>query len=192
MSYHHGDLREAILTAAARAIESDGVASLSLRALAREVGVSHTAPRHHFGTKRGVVTALAAQGYRMLTAAVGRAVEAGDFLEAGVAYTEFARTHPAHFSVMFRPDLVEEDDPELRAAVEGLAETLTGGVREFAASERFDRSVVGEPVGDVESLARAAWSIAHGFAVLARSGNFTLGGRSEADLARETLRHLRP
>jgi AcrR family transcriptional regulator len=186
MSYHHGGLREAIIDAAAEAIEREGVAALSLRALARQVGVTHAAPRHHFGGKRGVVTALAAQGYRRLAADVRRANDAGSLLESGVAYTEFARTHPAHFSVMFRPDMVDTGDPELVAALDELYAALSSGVRAFAGTG-------GGAPADVESLARAAWSIAHGFATLARSGNFRLGpGQSEADLARETLRHLRP
>lgn len=193
MSYHHGALREAILDAAATAVEREGVAALSLRALARQVGVTHTAPRHHFGTKRGVVTALAAQGYRMLAADVRQANEAGDFLESGVAYTEFSRTHPAHFSVMFRPDLVEQADEELRAALDDLYAALTGGVRAYAGSGQAAESAAGPVDVDVEALALAAWSMVHGFATLARNGNLRPEeGQSEADLARRALRHLRP
>jgi AcrR family transcriptional regulator len=193
MAYHHGALREAILDAAADAIEREGVAALSLRALAREVGVTHTAPRHHFGSKRGVLTALAAQGYRLLAADVRRANEQGDFLESGVAYTEFSRTHAAHFSVMFRPDLVEQDDEELRAALDDLYAALTGGVRTYAGSPQAEESAGGPVDVDVASLALAAWSMVHGFATLARSGNFRLEeGQTEADLARRTLQHLSP
>ncbi len=189
MAYHHGDLREAVLAAAAAAIERDGVAALSLRALARDVGVTHTAPRHHFGDKRGVVTALAAQGYRLLAQAIRDTAGGSSLLDSGVTYTEFARTHPAHFSVMFRPDLVADDDPDLRNAQEDLYAALTAAVRAF--TSRGDGVGVAEGSARETSIARAAWSMAHGFATLARSGNFPLeAGQSEADLARETLGHL--
>jgi AcrR family transcriptional regulator len=194
MGYHHGTLREAILSAAASSIEREGPSALSMRALARDVGVTHTAPRHHFGGKRGVITALAAQGYRQLARDVRRANKAGDFVESGVAYTEFSRTHPGHFSVMFHPDLVDEEDHELRNAQDDLAAALTEGVAAYLNdSHSGAASGSGPASGDAASLARAAWAIAHGFATLARSGNLPAPtDQSEADLARQTLRHLAP
>lgn len=186
MAYHHGDLREAILAAAAAAIARDGVASLSLRALARDVGVTHTAPRHHFGDKRGVLTALAARGYRRLAARVRTANEQGSFLDAGVAYVEFALADPASFQVMFRPDLVDQEDRELRTALDELYDALTSGVRAFGEGRE-----AGASGADVRSVAAAAWSMAHGFATLALSGNF--GPDADlTNLARQTLRHLSP
>ena len=115
MPYHHGHLRRALLDAAASVIAESGVAALSLRDLSRRAGVSHAAPTHHFKDKAGLLTALAAEGYDRLSAAL----EAADtFLDAGVAYVHFAVTHPAHFAVMFRPDLYHADDPVLVAARE--------------------------------------------------------------------------
>ncbi len=187
MPYHHGDLRNAILRAAADAIEREGPGGLSLRALARAVGVSHTAPRHHLGDKRGVLTALASQGYRSLTEDITAANETG-LLEAGVAYVRFADQHPGHFAVMFRPDLVDQTDAELGHAISSLEAALRSGVRAPAGARGPSK---GE--GDVSgaSLARAAWSIAHGFATLARNGNFPqASGENLTDLARDTLRHL--
>lgn len=189
MAYHHGDLREAVLAAAASAIERGGVSSLSLRALARDVGVTHTAPRHHFGDKRGVVTALAAQGYRLLAGDVRTAGERGSLLDSGVAYTEFSRTHPAHFAVMFRPDLVDGDDADLGAATQDLYAALATAVRAFTGRGGGPAVEPGSP--EERSVALAAWSMAHGFATLARSGNFPLeSGQREVDLARATLGHL--
>jgi AcrR family transcriptional regulator len=201
MPYHHGDLRDAILTAAAAAVDRGGPSSLSLRALAREVGVTHTAPRHHFGDKRGVLTALAAQGYRQLAERILDANRAGNFLEAGVAYVEFALQQPAHFQVMFRPDLVDGEDADLRAALDDLYAALSAGVRAFAPSLGGAAGTVGSagsgatstrpPHDPGRSLALAAWSLAHGFATLAHSGNFPHDpGQDVSDLARDTLRHL--
>jgi AcrR family transcriptional regulator len=68
--YHHGDLRRALLEAAVQAIAEVGPAAVSLRDLARRVGVSHAAPAHHFGDKAGLLTAVAADGFRRLACPV--------------------------------------------------------------------------------------------------------------------------
>ncbi|HZJ08432.1 MAG TPA: TetR/AcrR family transcriptional regulator [Trueperaceae bacterium] len=190
MSYHHGRLREELLAAAASTVAAKGSADLNLRQLAREIGVSHAAPRHHFGDKRGVLTALAAEGYRLLTAQVA---DASDFLEAGVAYVQFAIEHPGHFPVMFRPGLVDENDPDLVAASEALRATLIAGA---ATLPRGSGSGAGHSWRDeLPPMALAAWSAAHGFATLAINDNFAVDdearrGESLTALARETLRLL--
>jgi len=75
--YHHGDLRPALLRAAVEAIGQVGPAAMSLREVARRAGVSHAAAAYHFGDKAGLLTAVAAQGYRMLTEELRRARDAG-------------------------------------------------------------------------------------------------------------------
>ncbi|MFD2024591.1 TetR/AcrR family transcriptional regulator [Promicromonospora aerolata] len=92
MNYHHGDLRRAMTSAAATAVAERGPAGLSLRELARLAGVSHAAPAHHFGDKAGVLTAVAAEGFRLLTAALAEAED--DLLASGLAYVRFAVDHP--------------------------------------------------------------------------------------------------
>ena len=62
--YHHGDLKSAVLAAAEKILETEGVDALTLRAVARMVGVSHTAPKNHFGDLEGLLSELAAVGYR--------------------------------------------------------------------------------------------------------------------------------
>src|SRR5919202_2720315 len=122
--YHHGALRRALLDAALAVIAQEGPAALSLRALARQVGVSHAASAHHFADKAGLLTAIAAEGYDLLAAALREAEErTGSYLEMGVAYVHFAVTHRAHFEVMFRPELYHADDPTVvtaRAAARAL------------------------------------------------------------------------
>src|SRR5436309_9989055 len=68
--YHHGALHDALLKAAERVLERDGLGGLTLRAVAREAGVSHAAPTHHFGDLTGLLSELAAIGYRMFNAAM--------------------------------------------------------------------------------------------------------------------------
>src|SRR5690242_18144357 len=131
-SYHHGDLRRALLAAASEAIEENGVAALSLRDLARRAGVSHAAPAHHFGDKAGLLTALATEGYEQLAEALltSRRVS-NSFLELGVAYVRFAVTRRAEFEVMFRPELYHQDDPALRTARARSADALYTSVSDL-------------------------------------------------------------
>ncbi|MFE6700156.1 TetR/AcrR family transcriptional regulator [Streptomyces sp. NPDC057718] len=158
-TYHHGDLRRAILTAALDVIATEGPAALSLRDLARRAGVSHAAPAHHFKDRTGLLTAVAAEGYALFADALAGAP---DLRERGVAYVRFAATHPAHFQVMFQPDLHRADDPDLLAARARATEALRAGVADLPPGGR----------GADDRLAGvAAWSLAHGFATLLLSGN---------------------
>jgi AcrR family transcriptional regulator len=156
--YHHGALRPALLDAALEAIGELGPTALSMREVARRAGVSHAASAHHFGDKAGLLTALAAQGYDLLADELAAAWAAtGRFLEVGVAYVRFAVAHPAHFAVMFRPELLHRDDPALRGAKARSAAALYGGV------ERLPHPQAGT---DPVVAGVAAWSIVHGFASL--------------------------
>ncbi|MGQ4376660.1 TetR/AcrR family transcriptional regulator [Streptomyces sp. SAS_267] len=157
--YHHGDLRRAILGAALDVIATEGPSAVSLRDLARRAGVSHAAPAHHFQDRVGLLTAIAAEGFGLLATALD---DAGDLREAGVRYVRFAREHPAHFQVMFSPELLREDDLELTTA-----RTLAGGRLRAAVS-----ALPAEGRGPDTRLAGiAAWSLAHGFATLLVSHN---------------------
>lgn len=174
--YHHGDLRRVLLEAAAEMIVEHGPARLNLRELARRAGVSHAAPTHHFRDKAGLLTALAAQGYELLATMLGDALEGGslDLKELGVRYVEFAAEHPAHFEVMFRPDLYRPDDPNVVTARDATTQHLRAGVG------GVPRARTGR---DPEIAALAAWSLAHGFATLRRSGNLEPALRGQEDAA---------
>jgi AcrR family transcriptional regulator len=154
--YHHGDLRPALLRAAVDAIGQTGPAAMSLREVARRAGVSHAAAAYHFGDKAGLLTAVAAQGYRMLTEKLRDARDTGSFLEVGVAYVRFAVTDRAHFEVMYRPELYRPDDPEVRQARAAAAVFLY----------RTDLPDAGQLAAGA-----AAWSLVHGLATLWLNGN---------------------
>lgn len=163
-TYHHGDLRRSILSAALEVIRSDGVAAISLRDLARRAEVSHAAPAHHFKDKAGLLTAIATEGFELLAAALA-AVPAGTahlLREMGAQYVEFALNHPAHFEVMFRPQLLHGDDPQLAAAKERASRALQSGVEDLPAARRGP---------DARRAGLAAWSLAHGFATLQLNGS---------------------
>lgn len=167
--YHHGNLRAAVLKRAAEVIESGGPYSFSLRSLASDLGVSHTAPRYHFGSREGVLNALAAQGFEELGARLRANRKAGGgFLESGVEYVRFAVGHPAHFQVMFAPTLLSEDDEVLAAARKAAFGELRAGVESLAQE--------GQVVADAAAAVVAGWSIVHGIATLALTGNLDSSG----------------
>lgn len=162
--YHHGDLRRALLDAAARLVASDGVQSTSLRAVARMAGVSHAAPAHHFRDKAALLAALAAEGHRLLAE---RLAACADLRAAGAAYLAVATELPGHFAVMTRSDLADPaDHPDLAEA----------GGRSFAELQRLARKQAG--AADPAVVADLAWGLAHGLATLASTGG--LGGSGQA------------
>ena len=179
--YHHGDLRRTLVRAAVDAVAESGAAALSLRDLARRVGVSHAAPAHHFGDKTGLLSAVAAEGFRLLEAALRTTwAESHDFLEVGVAYVDFAVSNPGYFEVMFSPELHDPDDAELAQAKAASSQLLFGPVAELG----------GEDV-DVTRAGVAAWSTVHGLATLWR--NHVLPAELGDDVtvaARSVLRYL--
>lgn len=154
-SYHHGDLKAVILERAATLVAERGADGVSLRELARAAGVSHAAPAHHFEDRRGLFTALAAQGWRMLASALADARP--EFGDAAVAYVRFAVGHPGHYEVMFDRSLVNPDNAELVAAQDAAGVELAAGV-----------GTLNDPRAkeDPQAAALAAWSLVHGFAML--------------------------
>jgi AcrR family transcriptional regulator len=154
-TYHHGDLRAAILTEAARLVAERGADGVSLRELAREAGVSHAAPAHHFTDRRGLFTALAAQGFELLAAALAAARPR--FLDAALAYVRFAIEHPGHYRVMFDKSLVDASNRELVDAEAAAGAELAEGVASLP-----DPHAQADPTG----ARLAAWSLVHGFSML--------------------------
>lgn len=161
-TYHHGDLRRTLLDLAASRVAAAGPAALSLRELAAEAGVSHAAPRHHFGSKEGLLTALATEGYQRLSDVLAAIRDAGESFEAtGVGYVAFCSEHPGHVAVMFDPDLVLTDDPDLQRAQRRAFSALELGVDSLDdGADREDRA----------AAILAGWSLMHGLVVLHRSG----------------------
>ncbi|RPF30072.1 TetR family transcriptional regulator [Streptomyces sp. Ag109_G2-6] len=175
-TYHHGDLRHAVLTAALDVIAAEGPGALSLRDLARRAGVSHAAPAHHFKDRTGLLTAIAAEGYDLLAEALA---DAPELRERGVRYVRFAMTHPAHFQVMFQPELLRGNDTDLTAARQRAGEQLRGGVSQLPDDGRGE---------DARLAGVAAWSLAHGFATLLLSRN--LNGPLDDQDPEEAFRSL--
>ncbi len=132
-----------------------GADGISLRELARAAGVSHAAPAHHFTDRRGLFTALAAEGWRLLAAALTDARP--EFIDAAMAYVRFALDHPGHYAVMFDRSLVDPEDAELIAAQDAAGAELARGVGTLDDPRAKE---------DPAAAALAAWSLVHGFSLL--------------------------
>jgi len=167
-SYHHGDLRRALLDAAMQLVTAQGVRGFTLREAAREAGVSHNAPYRHFTSRADILVALATEGQQKLLArmeaAVGKASSQRQRLEKlAVAYLEFAATETPLFRVMFSADVNDAQTPEL---VQAQANTL-------ACFEREVRSGEGSGLlkaGQAHAFLLAGWSAMHGAATLLIDG----------------------
>ncbi|WP_163505322.1 TetR/AcrR family transcriptional regulator [Fodinicola acaciae] len=162
-SYHHGDLRDALVRAAVDLLAERGVERFSLRETARRADVSPAAPAHHFGDARGLLTEVAARGFDALRQELRSAGgDPTDRLYAqAVAYVRFALAKPGQFQLMFRRDMLKSADPRLRAASKQAHGELVDAVRGYLGPDRAWRPA-----------ATGAWSLVHGFAQLALDGKF--------------------
>ncbi|MFO1109617.1 MAG: TetR-like C-terminal domain-containing protein [Bradyrhizobium sp.] len=166
-TYHHGDLRAAALRAAEKILETQGIDALTLRAVARAVGVSHTAPKNHFGDLQGLLSELAAEGYRRYGAALIGAMDAAGtdprtrMRAMGRAYVGFAVAHPGLFVLMFRGERLDMTRAALREAIEDTRQAL----RAAAISVAPDVSPL-----QLAARATASWALVHGFATLLLDG----------------------
>ncbi|MFT4081359.1 MAG: TetR/AcrR family transcriptional regulator [Nocardioides sp.] len=154
-SYHHGDLRAALITTAMGMLERGE--SFSIRAVAREAGVSPTAPYRHFRERDALESALAAQGLRDLKDDLTRDRElpttVEELADLGVAYVDFALRRPALFRLMFGNECDHESEERVQAAAavhELLANAITGVF----------------PDSDPIDLALGGWGLVHGLACL--------------------------
>lgn len=170
--YHHGNLRRALLDEALIVIAERGPVALSLRELSRRLDVSHAAPSHHFEDKAALLTAIAAEGYEILAAALESAAE-GTFLDVGLAYVRFALHHHAHLQVMFQPSLYREDDSAVDA----------GRSRANAVLYRSAGNV--PPAGsNPTAIGLAGWCLMHGFSSLWLTGNIRSLGNDPIEAAK--------
>lgn len=160
-TYHHGDLRAALLRAAMELLEESGEADLSLRAVARRAGVSAAAPYRHYADREALVSAVAAVGYQELAQQLAAAHPSPSTPEqlasVAIAYVQFALERPALFRIMFTEPCDRDNDDRVAAT---------------AAVAQYVRAIVERafPEADAEALATAIWALVHGLAFLHLDG----------------------
>jgi AcrR family transcriptional regulator len=170
VSYHHGSLRAAMLEAAERILEREGIQGLTLRAAARGSGVSHAAPKNHFDDLTGLLSELAAVGFERFVATLQADIRDGDppaqrMAAIGRGYVTFARKWPGLFLLMFRGERLDMNRPALRAAVAASGRVLSGAVG-ARRDEHVEEALTLAQAADIV----AAWSLVHGFAMLLLDG----------------------
>ncbi len=164
-SYHHGSLREELITACVALIEAEGIGAVSLRRVARQAGVSPGAPYHHFADRSALLAAISIQGQELLleqlSQARRQAPSAVRALGALVeTYVLFARDHPAHVHLMLRPELSQpQHHPESQAAGDAAIQLLTETVQDC---QREGTA----PPGDHNPLVAMVWALAIGIVTL--------------------------
>jgi AcrR family transcriptional regulator len=164
-TYHHGDLRNALLDAARALLETDGIGELSLRAVARKAGVSHAAPYRHFPNHEALLVELAVEGFAELrgglTATAAAPGQPSDRIAAiGAAYMRFVATRPALARLMFGPQLPNRlEFPALAEAGDSIGLEIGGALGDAA-------------------LGLAVWAAVHGLAMLILEDMIDLGQRS--------------
>lgn len=176
--YHHGDLRAALLAAAEDELADRGMEGFSLRQVAKRAGVSHAAPAHHFGDVQGLLTALAAEGFRQFLAAqAAREAVAGpepdaQLVAAGLGYVDFAMTRPALFRLLWQSERPDFRDADLGQAAGAAHQHLVDQVMAAGGGSTADEAAV--------------WAMAHGLADLMAAGRLD-ALRTLPDAAREAM-----
>lgn len=169
--YHHGDLSRALVEAARRILEAEGAAALSLRAVAREAGVSPAAPYHHFRDKTELLEAVAAQGWQAIGDAIAEARATSPnaretLLRIGLAYVKFARASPALYRLMYD---TTRDRTSMSEHSKGDTEDTGFNQVQCAILEAGGASA--DPI-DLELATIALWCAAHGLAEMAGFKDF--------------------
>ncbi|MBR8302440.1 TetR/AcrR family transcriptional regulator [Burkholderia dolosa] len=199
--YHHGALPQALLDAAEVVLRRDGMRGLTLRAISREAGVSHTAAQHHFGDMSGVLSELAASGHRRLASALSSAMQNVKATQAGRqavahAYVRFAVDNPDLFRLMSRNELLDATRPALLEArrINARALARLHGVDDASArdSDQYGGPDIKQAIGMT-----SAWAYVHGLASLLIDGRLnalataTEGVRDAEDLVTAAIEQVR-
>ena len=168
-NYHHGDLASALIDATISLLAKQGPESISLREVARTAGVSHGAPAYHFGSKAGLLLAVAIDGHRLLARALSESINSkhtptSRLIAAGEAYIHFAIGHPGHFSIMFQSEQIDRQSPEYLQAIDSTLSQLQACVKALVD--------VPDDTSRIDAIVTALWSQVHGFSMLWMAGNF--------------------
>lgn len=164
-TYHHGNLREELVSLGLSILETQGMAALSMREIARRLGVTQTAPLHHFETKTALLAAMAAQGFRMLfdhrmQALKDKRTPYERLMAVLMAYVEFALAHPALYHLMHGPEIPDKTQfPELNDAATRSYSLLEAAVGDYLVAHEGS-------VDDSRDATLGAWTVCQGLATV--------------------------
>ena len=184
-TYHHDNLRQKIIDEALSSIEQNSIVSLSLRNIARSLGISHNAPYRHFPDKESLLVEIATRGFTQLHQELQQAydhspIDARQRLDnIGVAYIEYAINNKTYYQVMFSDrQLICDKYPDLAKISQAAFEVLLNAIKAGQDSQIFIPE-------NTLKLARICWSTTHGVSTLAIDNQFGVANDSEIlDLAK--------
>ncbi len=187
-SFHHGNLRAALLQAAFEILDESGPDAITIREVARRSGVSHAAPVNHFRNRTELLTVVATMLFRELDSAISVKL-AGHSTSPADSVRSFANTlitfgleNPGRYQLLWRRDLADNSNPDLQAAMDGIYDKLIAVIDRSNTKAGFDK----------HTFAIAIWSLAHGYVTMRLNQNFepmndSLTGQSRQDAIIETV-----
>ena len=165
-TYHHGDLKNALIEAGADILAKDGVSGLSLRKVAQKAGVSHTAPYAHFADKQALIAAISTDGYRRLYEALAATTQqyaddpARQLIEGAWAYVQFALNDTDHFKITLSGAIEKEKDYPAFVEISQQSFALVVKIVEACQQAKVLKR------GPTDLIAVGVWSLIHGFVSL--------------------------
>lgn len=167
-SFHHGDLKRALMRAALEILDEDDVAGVTIRAVAKRAGVSHAAPANHFPDRRALLTTLAAEQFEWIFDAIQAGSRRDDLMPIDRiavlfhVFLQFGLEHPYRYQLLWRYDLIDHDADILREPADRVYDFLTGEIGKIICRETVDP----------DTVAVAIWSMMHGYLDLRMTGMF--------------------
>ena len=167
-SFHHGDLKRVLFDVALKLLDRDGVDGVTIRAVAREAGVSHGAPVNHYRDREALLTALVQRQFETILKSIEEGlVAAADEPDAwieifGKALFDFALQYPHRYKLLWRGDLIDLQDPDLSKLMDRIYDRLCDEIERAMPEAEFDR----------DTVAIAFWSMIHGYLDMRLSGMF--------------------
>ena len=167
-SFHHGDLKRVLFDVALARLDKHGVGGVTIRAVARDAGVSHGAPVNHYPDRRALLTAIAKAQFETLLADIeARLQKKEDHDEPRIdvfanAIIGFGLRYPHRYRLLWRPDLIDHREPELLAVMDKIYDHLCAVMSNSAEDSGFDK----------DTYAVALWSMLHGYVDMRLSGMF--------------------
>lgn len=164
--YHHGNLYTSMLDTAQEILQTEGISGITMREIAKRVGVSHSAAYRHFASKELLLAMIAKSGFESLTGLL-RSIRDDDdiplghkFQQMGIAYIHFAAEHPAQYRLMYGSEAIDATEfPELQSAIRTLAKEVLSMIKVCQQGRTIK-------AGNAVQISNAAWALTHGAAML--------------------------
>lgn len=187
-TYHHGDLRVALIEAADQMIAESGIEQFSLRAAAKRADVTPGAPAHHFGSARGLLTEVAILAFERLSSYLERAGRfnnaAEDMRAVTLAFVQFALDFPGHYRLMLRKDLVDRTQSRYKLSADKHAERVKQAIAAYRGKQGLNLQRIEDATDLLSGL-----SLMHGLAnlVLDEKANHFFGDKDSRTFVAKTL-----